>query len=320
MANIIIPFDNKNYPIDEASLSTASAALRTHLSSVMNGTGSTINFGGTSYNIDSAKLSNARNAFISHLGTVAGNGYKVVVNGVEYNVDSAKMTSAVADLNTVLSGLQSGGNGDSNLIDMNQYGFYFGVPYSATMDVEGTIRKVSFTFYEDGSAKVEPYIDGVLLEEECEQIPAGTFAYGYHEILAGTSVALTVNSDGTQLTEPDGTVLTLESSTPPSSDGETVIFEEQTVTVGEDTIYLFEEAPFALIEGKTYVVVWDGVRYESVCLPGTDDDFGSGALYVSDSEKSFGVVYIPFELTGANAMVMIRAISGDHTLAVYKIN
>jgi hypothetical protein len=107
MAKINISFDNKNYPVDESSLSSAAAALQSHLSSVMNGTGATINLGGTAYNIDSAKLTAATNAFISHLGTVAGNGYKIMVGGVEYNVDSTKMTGAVADLNTVLGGLKT---------------------------------------------------------------------------------------------------------------------------------------------------------------------------------------------------------------------
>lgn len=72
MAKIDINFNNTNYSIDEASLSTASAALRNHLSTVMNGSGAVINLGGTSYNIDSTKLSAATNAFVSHLGTIAG--------------------------------------------------------------------------------------------------------------------------------------------------------------------------------------------------------------------------------------------------------
>ena len=74
----------------------------------MNGTGATINFGGTNYSIDSTKLSTATNSFVSHLGTVSGNGYKVVVGGVEYNVDSSKMSNAVSQIHAVLSGMQSG--------------------------------------------------------------------------------------------------------------------------------------------------------------------------------------------------------------------
>lgn len=72
MAKININFNDKNYQIDEDSLSAATTALTSHLSTVMNGSGATINLGGTVYNIDSAKLSAATNAFVSHLGTVAG--------------------------------------------------------------------------------------------------------------------------------------------------------------------------------------------------------------------------------------------------------
>lgn len=107
MAKTNIYFNDKNYSIDESSLSSATSALKQHLSTVMNGTGATINFGGTAYNIDSTKLSAATNEFVSHLGTVAGSGYKVKVGGVEYVVDSAKMTGAVAEIEAVLGGLNN---------------------------------------------------------------------------------------------------------------------------------------------------------------------------------------------------------------------
>lgn len=119
MAKIDISFNNKNYSIDEASLSTATDALKSHLSTVMNGSGAAINLGGTAYNIDAVKLSAATNDFISHLRTIAGNGYKVVVNGTEYSIDSTKMAGAVAELHTVLSGLHTE-NEDENLIILDE--------------------------------------------------------------------------------------------------------------------------------------------------------------------------------------------------------
>lgn len=109
--NII--FNDINYSIDESSLSAASAELKAHLSTVMNGTGATINLGGVSYNIDATKLSTATNDFVSHLGTIAGSGKKVTVGGVEYAIDSAKMSDAVAELEIVLGNLNNpavGGN------------------------------------------------------------------------------------------------------------------------------------------------------------------------------------------------------------------
>ena len=105
MAKINIDFNDKNYNIDAAALDPASASLKSHLSTTMSGSGATINFGGTAYGIDSTKLSTARNSFVSHLGTVAGNGYKVMVNGTEYSIDSTKLAGAISSLETAFSNL-----------------------------------------------------------------------------------------------------------------------------------------------------------------------------------------------------------------------
>lgn len=107
MAKINILFNNKNYNIDESSLSSASDALKQHLSTVMNGSGATVEFGDTSYNIDSEKLLSVTNSFISHLQTIAGNGKKVIINGVEYSIDSDKVKDTVTELETVLGNLHN---------------------------------------------------------------------------------------------------------------------------------------------------------------------------------------------------------------------
>ena len=112
MGKINILFNNKNYSVDESAFAAASTALKSYMSTVMNGSGATINFGGSSFNIDSTKLTTATNAFISHLGTIGGNGYKVKVNGIEYSVDSAKLIDSVAELEDVLGDLNSGGGND----------------------------------------------------------------------------------------------------------------------------------------------------------------------------------------------------------------
>ena len=72
MAKINVNFNNKTYSIDESALQNATDALKSHLSTVMNGSGASIKLGGVSYNIDSTKLSAATNSFVSHLGTIAG--------------------------------------------------------------------------------------------------------------------------------------------------------------------------------------------------------------------------------------------------------
>jgi hypothetical protein len=121
MAKTNIIFNDKKYYIDETSLSTATAELKSHLSTVMNGSGAVINLGGISYNVDSTKLTAAKNDFVSHLGTISGNGSKVVVGGVEYGIDSAKVSSALGDLETVLGGLHSEEGGSSEGGDSGYY-------------------------------------------------------------------------------------------------------------------------------------------------------------------------------------------------------
>lgn len=113
MAKTNIVFNNKNYQVEDSNFAPYSNALKSHFSSVMNGSGATINFGGTTYNIDSAKLEAATSEFVAHLRTIAGNGYKVVVGGVEYPFDAAKVQSAIAEIEAVLGGSISGGGSDS---------------------------------------------------------------------------------------------------------------------------------------------------------------------------------------------------------------
>lgn len=111
MSKINISFNNKDYSVDESALSVATSELKSHLSTVMNGSGATINLNGSSYSIDSTKLSTATNDFVAHLGKISGTGHKVMVGGVEYGIDANKVAGAVGELEVVLGNLNSGGNG-----------------------------------------------------------------------------------------------------------------------------------------------------------------------------------------------------------------
>lgn len=123
MAKTNIIFNNKNYSIDDASLSVATAALKSHLSTVMSGTGASVNLDGVAYNIDSAKLSIEKNNFVSHLKTIEGSDYKIVIDGIEYGIDSAKVQDATAEIEAVLNGLQSGDVEESvtRLLSLDNY-------------------------------------------------------------------------------------------------------------------------------------------------------------------------------------------------------
>ncbi len=105
MAKIKIKFNNKEFQLDDATLAPATAELKSHFSTVMNGEGAVINLGGTAYNVDSTKLSTATNSFITHLGTITGNGSKVTIGGIEYGIDSSKVAGAVAEMEGALSNL-----------------------------------------------------------------------------------------------------------------------------------------------------------------------------------------------------------------------
>lgn len=100
-----IKFNNKEYPIPESTLAPATAELKSHISTIMNGEGATITIDGTSYNIDSTKLSAAATDFVSHLGTIAGSGMKVIIGGIEYGIDSSKVAGALSELESALDRL-----------------------------------------------------------------------------------------------------------------------------------------------------------------------------------------------------------------------
>lgn len=103
MAKINILFNGTNYSINEAALESAVASLKSHFSSVINGTGTTIKLGGVTYNIDSTKLTEATTDFVTHLGTISGSGSKIVVNGAEYSIDSTKVSDTISEMETVFS-------------------------------------------------------------------------------------------------------------------------------------------------------------------------------------------------------------------------
>jgi hypothetical protein len=112
----------------------------------------------------------------------------------------AMMTSSWDDLeaNGVIA-ISKGVELPDDLV-MNEYGFYFGVPYAMTMDGE-TAR---LTFNEDGSAVMKA-------NGETMEIPAGAIIYGDHSIdmTAMNMPVFVVSDDGTAI-EGDGVVLSLE--------------------------------------------------------------------------------------------------------------
>lgn len=114
---MFIIFNNTSYEIPEAALNAASENIKMHILNAMQGSGAVINFDNLSYNIDSAKLSVATNALVSHLGTIFGNGYKVVINGAEHNVSSDELSDAISELEDTLNKLASGDTSSAGLYE-----------------------------------------------------------------------------------------------------------------------------------------------------------------------------------------------------------
>lgn len=234
MANIKISFNGTKYAVDESNVAHAIDGLKTHLSTNMNGSGSTINFGGTSYNIDSTKLSTFTNDFASYLATIAGDGFKVVVNGVEYAVDITKMNDAISGLGVMFNeigtqveeeaipGLYETGSNYTVLLkswdELVSDGYIVvenGTVYRGSV-VTGLPKKNEYGFYygvqyvadsygyvynEDGS--IDCYYNGSLNGN----MPAGSAVYGPSSITVDEwGSVFSVSADGKKLTDSYGSM------------------------------------------------------------------------------------------------------------------
>lgn len=229
MSKIKIPFHGVDYEVYKSSLSAAHDSLKNHLLNVMNGSGTTIKLGGVSYGVDSAKFAEALNSFASHLRTISGNDYKVIVNRIEYLIDAAKINGAIDDLHAALDNLRpllglyqdgvmimlwdellstgaikledgalSIGTGVSieepTSPELNEYGFYFNIPYNAYLHG----MKVGFVFFEDGS--IEMLQNGQVVNTA----PAGSVSYG------DSSVDMSIMSMGVCMFSADGTSVEMD--------------------------------------------------------------------------------------------------------------
>lgn len=58
------------------------------------------------YPIPDSVLAGPRADFVAHLGTIAGNGLKVVIGGVEYGVDASKVAGAIEAFEGALGELE----------------------------------------------------------------------------------------------------------------------------------------------------------------------------------------------------------------------
>lgn len=134
MAKREIRFNDEVYSIEESVIEASLAEMKSRLVDDYSGSGTILVYDGTTINVDSAKLAAAASNLAAMLNGFAGSGANIVVNGVTYGIDSAKLNSANTKLHITLSDLQSGGGGGSDEptdAELNEYGFYYDMPYSA---------------------------------------------------------------------------------------------------------------------------------------------------------------------------------------------
>ena len=120
----------------------------------------------------------------------------LIFKGKTYSFNGSLLAGAMAELEAVLSDLESGSSG----LVMNEYGFYFDVPY---VYYEGN-QKMSQTFFADGSVLTKGiYIDtGEVFHEVTA--PAGSAQYSLNTVTvmpddgAGEPLTIPFTDNGTK--------------------------------------------------------------------------------------------------------------------------
>lgn len=203
-----ISFNNKVYNISDSAFVAGYNILKNCLMTTMAGSGASILLDDIAYGVSSAKLASATTSLLDYMSALSGAGASVNIGGVNYSLDSGKLAAAMGELHTVLGGMQGGG--DSGL-EMNEYGFYFGVPYV----YNGNASNGSFTLYADGSTKmILPQSDGVMEEFVGA---AGTLVYSQNQAVASDGTIITFSDNGTKL-HMDGAIFILDADVGGDSD------------------------------------------------------------------------------------------------------
>lgn len=316
MANINILFDNKNYNIDESAFSSASAKLKNHLSTIMNGSGAVINIGGIPYNVDSAKLTTAMNAFTTHLGTISGSGSKLVVNGVQYNINSAKLSDAITELHNVLGGLHSDGGETTTSI---AYGCKYrlnGVQSNGyvVMHENGTLKSYNI----DDTLESSITVQYVISNDGKTSVNVDGAEVGYVTADGKTFYMFMGEENGERIYYP----FYLEESDNEDEQREVILAEQVVEEFLEEEQGLYGAYMINNLDlfeiGRTYIVNWDGTeyRYEAVELEGV------GVIGEEDSKNPFLMVVMPKEYTNlsGNALaIYTTSTQSTHTVAIYKV-
>jgi hypothetical protein len=296
----VINLDGVPYNIDSTKLTTVTNSFISHLGTIA-GNGAKVVIGGVEYGIDSSKIADAVSGLDTLLGSLCSEPsmapglYQAGAIALfrEGNVEdaSAMMTTSWDDLEASGAIAISEGE-DIELPEMNEYGFYFGVPYSLTMQGQ----TLSFTFNEDGS----------MILNQAGQImdaPAGSIVYGDHSIdmSALDMPVLAVSADGTAI-EFEGMVFIVGSGLPPKGtvylgtvNGASPVFEGDLVLPNDGRATVIADRAFYNQRQLTGIAIPDGVtdignemfrkctNLTSVVIPDSVTSIGSDAFLSCDS-------------------------------------
>ena len=319
MAKINISFDGTDYSIDEANLESATAELKTHLSSVMNGSGATINFDGTAYSVDSTKLSNATNNLISYFQTITGSGFEIVINGTTYSIDSSKINDSINALHTAFDKLQSSSseetedelagtwvfNSTIGLPTISEFNFIF-ISYSQTM--------TSLRF--KTSISDRDYMYYVYGEGEDDEALACSGAFGALSIWNDTEYqTITITSKLSEVTNGDALLTWLKAN---ATKQEEEIKTDATVTItNTSTSYVANVGTTYSLTASTDIGTVGKNATETFTIPkGT-------TIYVSSSTgviPGWSLSSITGDIVEVFSTMGIYTINGDGTITGYALD
>lgn len=221
MSNLNITFKNKKYSIDKSLLSGSISSLET----VLEG----LSAGGDADMLPAGLYEAGAIALYEEQGAAAVEGMMVkpwddLVSSGEIVVDNGSVF-----IGSVLP---------DNLPELNEYGFYYGVPYCDSQDY-------SIRFYEDGSMSE--------FEDGGSTYPAGSCEYDAKSIyIPDWDLRLSVRSNGAVLADTNGYECRVGSK--PEFGGELVLPSDDTVnTIGDYT--------FSYDDNLTGVLITDSVTH-----------------------------------------------------------
>lgn len=267
MANIKL--NNNSYSIPDSTLAAPKANFIAHLGTIT-GNDLKVVVGGVEYGIDAVKvgdaiikIDNILNALSSVSNMLAPGLYQA---GTIELFNAGDVEAAEAMMVTPWDELEANGaiviseDEDIDLPEMNEYGFYFGVPYSGHA-LGQTITQI---YYENGSMQLN-------MAGEIVDIPAGTVIYGDHTIdLSNTGF---VDPPAVFIVSEDGGKIEMENDVPfflgfqppkgtvyaNSMPGESFTLEGDLVLPNDGRINCLLESGFAQQSSLTGIFIPNGV-------------------------------------------------------------